>query len=144
MVIKLEIYLKSFAMVFSVFELRIKMNIIYIYYFIILFNSICCCFLKGIKILDWSLWASNSHNSFSILGTIEMDQVVLVEVIGDEREGCNVDLMSIVDSSWEGEGSVVDLIHEHSVQSQLHVLTNGKVDKIAIFPWRLLQMKLNK
>jgi hypothetical protein len=33
------------------------------------------------------------------LGTIEMDQVVLVEVIGDEREGCNVDLMSIVDSS---------------------------------------------
>jgi hypothetical protein len=73
-----------------------------------------------------------------------MDQVVLVEVIGDEREGCNVDLMSIVDSSWEGEGSVVDLIHEHSVQSQLHVLTNGKVDKIAIFPWRLLQMKLNK
>jgi hypothetical protein len=33
------------------------------------------------------------------LGTIEMDQVVLVEVIGDEREGCNVDLMSIADSS---------------------------------------------
>jgi hypothetical protein len=60
-----------------------------------------------------------------------MDQVVLVETIGDEGEGfhanlmitmelgcegegSNVDSMNIVESS-EGEGSDVDFIHEHNV-----------------------------
>jgi hypothetical protein len=36
------------------------------------------------------------------------------------------------------------LIHEHNVQSQLHVIISRKVEKIIIFPWKLLQMKLNR
>jgi hypothetical protein len=81
------------------------------------------------------------------MGTIEMDQVVLVEAIGDEGEGFDANLLNIMESSYEGEGFdkdpvessegegfVVYLIHEHSVKSQLHVITSGKVDKIAIFP----------
>jgi hypothetical protein len=84
------------------------------------------------------------------LGTVEMDQIVLVEAIGDEgeefdvdlmitmelgceKEGSNVDLMNTMESS-EGEGSDADLIHEHNVQSQLHVIISRKVEKIIIFP----------
>ncbi len=65
------------------------------------------------------------------MGTIEMDQVVLVEAISDEGEGFDAYLMNTVELGCEGEGSNVDpmntmesnegegsdanLIHEHNV-----------------------------
>jgi hypothetical protein len=42
------------------------------------------------------------------MGTIEMDQVVLVEAISDEGEGFDAYLMNTVELGCEGEGSNVD------------------------------------